>query len=152
MNQNHLDEETALQHGTDMLETGSSFAEVATYLRGKGISDEVVSRIIATGAQGPLKRQLRNYSWIAGIALVAALGLFLFALQLQNEQQALIQRMIEEGDSVSLPNGEAVLLNDPDLHLFPGRLAFFSLIAGVIGAFKAFSARKTLNQLKRSIG
>jgi hypothetical protein len=36
--------------------------------------------------------------------------------------------------------------------LFPGRLAFFSLIAGVIGAFKAFSARKTLNQLKRSIG
>jgi hypothetical protein len=60
--------------------------------------------------------------------------------------------MIEEGDSVSLPNGEAVLLNDPDRHLFPGRLAFFSLIAGVIGAFKAFSARKTLNQLKRSIG
>ncbi|MBN8677468.1 MAG: hypothetical protein J0M29_04540 [Chitinophagales bacterium] len=152
MNQNQLDEETALQHGADMLETGSSFAEVATYLRDRGIGEDTINRIIAVGSQGPLKRQLRNYSWIAGVALVVALGLFLWALNLQQEQEALIQKMIESGDSISIANAEMVLLNDPDKHLIPGRLAFACLVIGLVCGFNAFRARKTLNELKPYLG
>lgn len=139
--------ETALQHASDMLNTGSSALEVQQYLQGKGIGSAAAERIIATASEAPLRKQFKTRTIIGVLGLALGLVLLVFALSLQQQQEAQIRQLIEGGEGVTLFNNQQyVLLNDPDRHLIPGRLAFVCAIIGLGSLLSAYGVRKTLKR------
>ncbi|MBP6827434.1 MAG: hypothetical protein KA165_12810 [Saprospiraceae bacterium] len=151
MNPEEFNEEIALQHASDMLETGSSFEEVGVYLQGKGLEKPAIDRLIATAAQEPLRKQFKNRIIYATIGLLAGLAFYVFALYLQHQQEEQIRQLIEQGKGVDLPNGQFVMLSNPDEHVLPGRIAVFSAIFGLFSAFGAFRTWQLLKSLKNSL-
>ncbi len=147
-----LTEEVARQYALDMLETGSTFAEIGAYLQGKGLDAQVIDRIIASAAEAPLQKRMKQRMVLAGVCLIVGLSFIGFAFYLQHEQQVQINRLIEQGDGViNMPNGNYVLLNDPDKHLIPGRIGAFIAILGLSLAFGAFRISRTLKDLKQKV-
>ena len=153
MHSEEFSEEIALQHATDMIETGSSSQEIGAYLQGKGLDGRVIDRILATASIGPLQRRRKQWIWVASIALIFGTAMCALAFHLQSEQQEQIKRLIESDKGViNMPNGDYVLMNDPDQHLLPGRIGGYSIILGLVCALSAFGISRTLKRTKQKAG
>ena len=144
-----FNEETALRQTAEMIETGSTFDEIAAYLSSKGMDQAGIQKIIAHSSIEPLQKQLKTRIFLAVAAFVVAAALYGLALYQQQKQEDRIRQLVESGQTIQTPNGEYVLLNDSGRDRFPGRIAASSAIFGLFTAFGAFRSWQAVKETKK---
>jgi hypothetical protein len=149
MSSETFDEATAFRQAAEMIETGSTFEEIATYLSSKGMSREGIQKIIAQASIEPLQKQFKTRVILAVVALVIAAALYVLALSEQHKQEDRIRQLVESGQTIQTPNGEYVLLNDSGRDRLPGRIAAFSAIFGLFSAFGAFRSWQGVRETQK---
>lgn len=151
MNSETFDEATALRQTAEMIETGSTFEEIAAYLSSKGMAQADIRKIVAQASMEPLQKQFKMRLYLAIAALVVAGALYSLALFQQQQEKDRIRQLVERGQTIQTPNGEYVLLNDSGRDRLPGRIAAFSAIFGLFSAFGAFRSWQGIKETKQLI-